>query len=246
MDFDGIVLDMNLSNRWHSFLISLVLWPALNAGLVVEDLGKSYEPDSCKVPSWLQHHIEQDNAVTGGNTSFRNTAAEYLEWKGNPSGNGYGYFQRNRDLGQVINIPEGQSVRMDALILRTARGNNAMMRGAPGSLVYLQLFEVLAKPGECLGINDNGTPVGTLSKHGYNLEHSRTDDYVEGVEYIPLARASGGIIPESMPFTTQYTYNRGDGKPFREQPGHLSFSGTRTGWNTGVSDGKGTESCPPP
>lgn len=193
------------------------------ADLIVEDLGKSYQPDFDRIPDYAFHHIEEKLQVQGGNTSFRNESSQTLVWKNSPSHNVTGYYQRNRDLGQIINIPQGETIKVDAIVLRTARGHNAMMAGAPGAPVYLQLFEVAPIDGETLRINDNGTPVGTRSKHGYNLDHSRTDDFVEGVRYIPLARATGGYIPEDMPVTTQFTYNRGDGKPFGEQPGHLRY-----------------------
>lgn len=51
---------------------------------------------------------------------------------------GYGYFQRNRDLGQVINIPPGKDIKLDAIVLRTSRGNNAVRdaRSAGGTRLY--------------------------------------------------------------------------------------------------------------
>ena len=193
------------------------------AGLVVEDLGKRYDPSLHAVPEYLQNHIPRKQSVCPGNTSFRNESPESLAWKGNPNANGYGYFQRNRDLGQVINVPEGASVKMDAAVLRTSRGKNAMMSGAPGAPVFMQLFEVVPIGGQRLRINDNGTPVGIRSAHGFDRNISRTDDFVEGVRYVPLARAKRGIIPNTMPPTTQAEHNRGRGEPFGEQEGHLRF-----------------------
>jgi hypothetical protein len=65
--------------------------------------------------------------------------------------------------------------------------------------------------------------VGTRSAHGFDRNISRTDDFVEGVDYVALARATGGAIPVTMPATTQAEHDRGRGEPFGEQEGHLRF-----------------------
>lgn len=192
------------------------------AGVVVEDLGKSYTPDPGRVPAHLQNHLPDRAQITHGNTSFRNEAADTLVWKGKQSPNGFGYYQRNRDLGQVVNIPEGQGVRLDAVVLRTSMGDNALMAGAPGAPVYVQLFEVVPVEGEELRIDDNGTPVGTRSKHGFDRSISRTDDFIRGVGYVPLARATGGTIPAGLTPTTQPAYPRPN-IAHGEQPGHLRY-----------------------
>ncbi len=203
--------------------VNPALSSAKQAGLKVEDLGKEYTPDPKRVPAYLQNDIPDKQGVCPGNTSFRNESPETLVWKGRPNANGYGYFQRNRDLGQIVNIPEGVDIQVDAIVLRTSRGNNAMMAGAPGAPVYVQLFEVHSIKGEQLRIDDNGTPVGTRSTHGFDRNFSRTDDHIEGVRYVPIARATGGKIPREMPVTTQAEHDRGRGEPFGEQAGHLRY-----------------------
>lgn len=167
-------------------------------------------------PALVAFHPAEDD-VSGGNTSFRNEAKATLQWKGNPDDNGFGYFQRNRDLGQTFWVPSGLSVQVRALTLRTGRGTNAVMAGAPGALVYVQWFEVGRTPGESLRIHDNGTPLGTRAKHGYDLELSRCDDYVVGDTYTPVHRSTPAPFP-AIPATTHDGYlseNR--------QPGHLRY-----------------------
>ncbi|MBN2012795.1 hypothetical protein JW960_25925 [candidate division KSB1 bacterium] len=190
------------------------------AGLKIEDLGKIYD-HNC-LPG-MYHHLETKKAVCDGNTSVRNTASEFLEWKGKPNSNGYGYFQRNRDLGQVFNVPGTDTIIVTAVVMRTSKGNNAVMAGAPGANMYLQLFAVRTKNGEQLRINDNGTPMGTQATHGFDMALHRCDDFVEGVEYVPLKRSENGIFPESIPPTTHHAFRTRDGKILPEQEGHLRY-----------------------
>lgn len=193
-----------------------------NASLKVTDLGKTYDFDPADSHPGLFHHIPRKNDVTGGNTSVRNEQSASLVWKGRPNSNGYGYFQRNRDLGQVFNVPEGKDVTVKAVILRTAKGDNALMAGALGAKVYLQFFRVNVENGKTLSINENGTTKGQKATHGFDLRLNRADDFIEGAIYEPIARFTGGVFPKVKP-TTQYVYNRGNKQPFGEQPGHLRF-----------------------
>jgi hypothetical protein len=193
----------------------------VHAGLVISDLGKTYLPDPNVTPAWLSQHIANKDDVIGGNTSVRNVDTSGLKWKGSSKDNGFGYFQRNRDLGQVFNVPAGEKIKIDAIVLRTARGNDAVMKGAPGSRMYVQFFEVGTIPGETIRINENGTTVGQQATHGFDLGLNRCDDFIEGASYRLLARATGGIFPAVAP-TTQYVYNTGSG-PYGEQEGHLRF-----------------------
>ena len=156
-------------------------------GLVVEDLGKNYVPDDQSVPAYLQHSV----ANRGGTTSIRRNDTSSLDWKLQ------GYYQRNRELGQVFNVPEGDSLTLDAIVLRTGNSSSAILEGAAGAEVYLQFYEVVGTP----VINDNGTPTGTESTHGFSTNH-RTDDYLDGVTYTPLAIVRGGVFPD-LPATTQ-------------------------------------------
>lgn len=118
-----------------------------------------------------------------------------------------GYYQRNRELGQSFNIPADTSIQLDAIVLRTGNSAKAVLPGAPGSEMYIQFFEVIGEP----IINDNDTPPGTPSTHGFNTNH-RTDDYLEGVTYKTIAIVRGGRFPDFQP-TSQ---NGG-------QPGHLRY-----------------------
>ncbi len=152
----------------------------LPAGLEVTLLGKDYQPDREKVP------VIQDRANMGGNTSVRNTDRDHLIWKTQ------GYYQRNRDLGQVF-TPQSDII-LDAIILRTGPADSAVLAGAPGAEVFLQLFEVEGRP----ELNDNGTPRGTAAKHGFSKNH-RCDDYLTGVRYVPIMRAEGGRFPDLAP-----------------------------------------------
>lgn len=158
--------------------IALGWCPAARADLTVTALGKTYTPDPVRVP------IKQTEANTGGSTSVRNELP--LEWKEQ------GYFQRNRDLGQVF-TPEKTFV-LDAIVLRTGPSDNAVLAGTPGAKVFVQFFEVAGTP----KINDNGTPVGTKAKHGFSTNH-RCDDFFEGVMYKSIRVVKGGVFPAIPP-----------------------------------------------
>ena len=148
-----------------------------SAGLRVSAIGKSYAPPEGRTP------ISTTRSNLGGSTSIRNNDAEHLIWKSS------GYFQRNRDLGQVFTARKDFS--LDAIVLRTGPSDSAVKAGAPGAEVFVQFFEVLGNP----RINDNGTPQGTAAKHGFSKNH-RCDDYIEGVEYRPLHLVRGGQFPD--------------------------------------------------
>ena len=199
-------------------------------GLVFTDLGKQYDFDADRLMVGLYHHIPRDDDVVGGNTSLRNESTTSLIWKGHPSDNGYGYFQRNRDLGQVFNVPidttttfGDREYTIRSVVLRTARGNNAMMPGAAGATLYLQFFNVDPDDAAGLSINDNGTRVGDRATHGFDHQYHRADDYVDGAIYRPLVRFTGAKIPDDHPVTTRYVYDRGRGDEFGAQPGHLRY-----------------------
>jgi len=152
----------------------------MNTTLQVSIIGKEYSADAQRVL------VSQMRADTGGNTSVRNVDAGHLEWKRE------GYFQRNRDLGQVF-IVERASL-LEAIVLRTGPADAAVLPGAPGAKVFVQFFEVSGVP----RIHDNGTPPGTESKHGFSRNH-RCDDYIVGVRYRPLQMVRGGVFPNLPP-----------------------------------------------
>jgi hypothetical protein len=122
----------------------------------------------------------------GGSTSVRNTDLANLEWKQQ------GYYQRNRDLGQVFTVEK--DFWLDAIVLRSGPSDNAVLAGAPGAKVFIQFFEVAGVP----RINDNGTPMGTKATHGFSTNH-RCDDFIEGVEYKPIRVVKGGVFPNIPP-----------------------------------------------
>lgn len=189
--------------------------------ITIEDLGKTYELPQEKLVKGLYFHIPTEK-VNGGNTSIRNTNRDNLVWKDSPNSNGYGYFQRNRDMGQVFNVPEGVDVDVDALVLRTSKGNNAIMSGVSGAELYVAFFEVRIKEGDSLRINENGTTKGDLATHGFDHELNRCDDFIQGVEYIFVQKVMGGVFPEVTP-TSQYVYQRSEDEPYGEQEGHLRY-----------------------
>jgi hypothetical protein len=165
------------------------------AGLEVSAIGQKYVRDEAKTPPQL-YWSRDINPY--GNTSARNEAEATLVWKGGDGdANGIGYFQRNRDLGQVFNIPAGQTLTIDAVILRTGNDTHAVMKGAPGAPVFMQFFEVEGKP----TLNDNGTPFGTPATHGWDMKHSKADDYITGVTYTSLRVVDGGRFPQLAPTT---------------------------------------------
>ncbi len=190
------------------------------AALEIEDLGKSYQPNS---PTGLHYHIAKLDKVSDGNTSVRNDRADALVWKGSQSPNGFGYYQRNRDIGQVFNVPGTEPITIRSVVMRTSKGENAVMKDAPGAKMYLQLFEVENIAGEKLRINDNQTPPGSRAKHGFDTSLHRCDDFVEGVRYIPIRRAPVGEFPRSIPPTTHHAYRKMSGNVLPEQEGHLRF-----------------------
>ena len=157
---------------------------AASPQLAVTDLGKTYSRNPDRTPDYLFY----DSADKGGSTSVRRTTRDHLKWKHQ------GYFQRNRELGQVFNVPAGDTITLDAIVLRTGNSASAVLENTAGAGLYLQLFEVIGTP----VIDDNGTPAGTESTHGYTDNH-RADDHLRGVTYNSLLVAGGGTFPDLPP-----------------------------------------------
>lgn len=191
------------------------------AGFVIEDLGKTYELPADKLIKGMYCHLSDDE-VNYGNTSIRNEEQSSLKWKGSPNSNGFGYFQRNRDLGQVFNLPEGKDVTLDALVLRTSLGSNAIMEGVSGSELVIVFYEVHGVDGEAIRINENGTTKGDLATHGFDAQFNRCDDYIEGVRYVPIHMSHGGIFP-NVPATTLPGHPKANNEPYKIQEGHLRY-----------------------
>jgi hypothetical protein len=125
--------------------------------------------------------VRQVATDTGGNTSVRN--CDPLKWKTK------GYYQRNRDLGQVFTAPG--AFTLDAIVLRTGPDDNAFLEGTAGSPLFVQFFEVTGEP----VIDDNDTPPGTKATHGFSTNH-RCDDVLTGIRYKPLGVVTGGVMPD--------------------------------------------------
>jgi len=160
-------------------------------GLEVEAIGKEYDPPAEEIA------IYQSQFSTAGSTSVRNVDRGNLKWKDQ------GYFQRNRDLGQVF-TPE-EDMMLDAIVLRTGPSETAVLSNTPGAKVFIQFFELGGEP----RINDNNTPQGTEATHGFTENH-RADDFIEGVVYKPLFLALGGVFPD-IPITYSDEGPTGDG-----------------------------------
>ncbi|MCK5704919.1 MAG: hypothetical protein KAI29_27395, partial [Cyclobacteriaceae bacterium] len=147
----------------------------------VTALGKTYTPVAGRVAVSGSKSWHGD-----GGPSIRNNDLKNLDWKKE------GYFQRNRDVGQVFLAKE--DIHLDALVIRIGPEENAVGAGAPGAELFLQFFEVIGEP----VINDNGTPQGTDSKHGFSKNH-RCDDFIDGITYRSIHIARGGIFPDLPP-----------------------------------------------
>jgi len=172
---------MKLSYLSHAHIIIVLAVTSLSkAAIEVQAIGKVYEPLEGRTA------ICTARSDLGGSTSVRNVMASNLKWKNQ------GYFQRNRDLGQVFMPTE--DFKVDAIVLRTGPSDSAVKAGAPGAELFLQFFRVVGSP----RINNNGTGLGTDSKHGFSKNH-RCDDYIEGVAYRSIHIARGGVFPDLPP-----------------------------------------------
>lgn len=156
------------------------------AGLSVSAIGKTYTRNASITPANLYFAASD----TGGSTSVRNSDEATLEWKTD------GYYQRNRDLGQVFNLAPGQNLTLDSIVLRTGNSSTAVLPGTPGAGVFLQIFELSGTP----TINQNGTVYPAQSAHGFTT-HASSDDYVTGITYTSLRTVTGGAFPNLPPTT---------------------------------------------
>ncbi|MCM8536281.1 MAG: hypothetical protein NE334_10120 [Lentisphaeraceae bacterium] len=159
---------------------------ATQAGLKISVIGKEFTRNKQVTPPSLFF----DDSNKGGSTSIRNADLPNMVWKDK------GYYRRNRDLGQVFNIPAGQDITLDAIVLRTGNSRIAVLTGARNAEMYLQFYEVIGQP----TINDNATPIGKEATHGFTKNH-RGDDYIEGVTYKTICIVKGGHFPNIEPTT---------------------------------------------
>lgn len=171
--------------------------PRIVQGLTVRAIGDSFEPSPDVV-------VRQRRADRGGNTSVRHASADHLEWKSQ------GYYQRNRDLGQVFTAPH--DFRLKAIVLRTGPADGAVLAGMSGAPVFIEFFEVSGAP----RIDDNGTPPGTAATHGFSTNH-RCDDFLRAVEYRPLLVVIGGTFPNLRPTRDE------SGKPTGDKSACLTY-----------------------
>ena len=200
------------------------------AALDVIDLGKRFDHEALGCLPGLFHHIESDDDVNGGNTSIRREGGEFPFWKADPNGNGYGYYRRDRDLGQVFsvptaiaNAPEADELAVRSITVRTALGTKAVgdVDDAP---VRVQLFEVVSEDGGPR-VDENDTPPGTPASHGWDMSYNRADDKVVGVRYEPRFLSQVGRMPP-LPATSRSGIDRSvPGRPTASvtEPGHLRY-----------------------
>jgi len=166
-------------------------------GLKVEAIGMHYSPN----PEEIEVH--QSLYATAGSTSVRNVDQDNLKWKNQ------GYFQRNRDIGQVFTPSD--DIMLKAVVLRTGPSETAVLSDTPRARVFMQFFEIHGSP----RINDNQTPPGTEATHGFTDNH-RADDFIEGITYQPLFVAIGGTFPD-IPVSYE------NGEPTGNEEGKLHF-----------------------
>ncbi len=160
-------------------MLCLSAYNPQNPVLKISVLGNDYKVHE----KTLISQLESDQ---GGNTSIRNNESQHLVWKSK------GYYQRNRDLGQVFTLKESRSI--SAVVLRTGPDDKAVLPGAIGSELFLQFYEVTGEP----SVNDNGTPPGTKATHGFSDNH-RCDDFIDGMGFEQLVIYDGGILPVMSP-----------------------------------------------
>lgn len=172
---------MKILRHLSFFIITLLFNPDVSAqNLRIESLGETLEKGSLNIID------SQELFSTGGSTSLRNNQQKNLIWKHQ------GYFQRNRDLGQVFQAPK--NFELKAIILRTGPSITAILENTPGTRVFIQLFEVIGNP----YIHENDTPEGSQASHGFTENH-KGDDYIAGITYKSIAIIKGGIFPEIPP-----------------------------------------------
>lgn len=160
-----------------------------------------------------QNHIGYFKADSGrGNTSVDQSEKLSMKHsslsKDDPE---YGYFdsfgqeiaymKRNRDLGQTFTYKGNKPAIMQALVLRTNWGSNAVRNGMYGQSVGLQIFEVKGNA----TLHQNGTVHGKAA-HGYphnrydlHMDANR-DDFLVGEIYEHLHFFSGAKFPGKSDF----------------------------------------------
>lgn len=139
-------------------------------------------------------HLGSDG---GGTTSLRMTTDRVVDENKYPPGSVTAFAgwprrqpQRDRDLGQTF-VTGSSGGRLASVHLRLGPSDRAVLPGARGAEVVLQVFRVEGTP----RLNDHGTP-GFLGQ----FDRSRApelDDYLEGETYVPLA-AFRGRLPRRM------------------------------------------------
>ena len=169
----------------------------VEVGLEVTAIGMDYNPSEESI------EVYQSLFATGGSTSVRNVDKDNLKWKHQ------GYFQRNRDIGQVFTPSD--DIVLKAVVLRTGPSETAVLSDTPGAKVFMQFFEIEGTP----KINDNNTPPGSKATHGFTDNH-RADDFIEGITYKLLFLAQGGFFPD-IPITYK------DDEPIGNDEGKLHY-----------------------
>jgi hypothetical protein len=125
--------------------------------------------------------------------------------------------QRDRDLGQTF-VNRGGRSRLDAIDLRIGFTDRAVLPGARGAELFLQIFEVRGSP----RLDDGGTPgfAGIFDR----MRSPELDDFLEGETFESLAVVRGGFLPDSAgPGWYLRLSLTGEYAPRLEPGGHYAF-----------------------
>lgn len=176
-----------------ALLAALVSDTLAVAGLIVTASTDSRAPRPGD-PRLVAHSYEQDPS---GTTSLRFDSARVVDENKYPPSSptvfaGYPRKQpqRDRDLGQTF-VTGARGGRLDAIHLRLGSSARAVLAGAHGARVALQLFAVTGAP----RLNDHGTP-------GFSGRFDRAtapelDDFLEGERFRSL-RVIHGRLPNRL------------------------------------------------
>ncbi len=177
--------------------------PVLSAGLKVEASKNDVVP---KVGSDSRVMVQCLDADSGGTTSLRFATNKLVDTNmfpvGAPNNNRVAppserrVQQRDRDLGQTF-MTGAKGFTLGAVYLRIGFSDKAVVAGALGAQVALQVFEVSGSP----TVNPSGT-IGFLKDSSGKPVFDRSkspqlDDYLDGESYRTVFVARGAL-PQAM------------------------------------------------
>jgi hypothetical protein len=168
------------------------------AGLVITTSADDIVPRAANHPTVIAQHLGADPS---GTTSLRFQSEKTVDQNQYPTTPGINNNRvapptqtrvqnRDRDLGQTF-LTGSRPVKLDAIYLRFGFTPRAVLSGARGARVALQIMEVTGTP----RLNDSGTP-GFVGKFD-RATSPELDDFIEGETYKHVHVATGGIIPEN-------------------------------------------------